>query len=289
MQAERQPTISVIVPTRNRNDLLSQCLERLSPESQTAPAELYEVIVTDDGDGHAPPEILAEFPWVKWVAGPRRGPAANRNNGAKNAAGQWLAFVDDDCLPDAAWLSSFASAIHPDCDVYEGKTTCASGIDSPLKHAPVNLQGGCLWSCNFLIAKQLFFKVGGFDEEYPYPYMEDADLRDQLVRAGNHYEFVPEAIVDHPPRPTTPGGRLAKYHESWLYHWYKNGHRKLGAPRLILLIFRTRLANALQYPLSLDTLRAFASLTSELWGLLLRTPGWEWKYRRRFLSSSSDF
>lgn len=284
MPAERHPTISVIVPTRNRIDLLSQCLERLAPGTQSAHAESYEVIVADDGDGQPPAAIATRFPWVKWVPGPRLGPAANRNSGAKCATGEWLAFVDDDCLPDKDWLSAFAAAIHPGCDIYEGKTTCTAGVDSPLKHSPVNLHGGCLWSCNFLIAKPLFFTVGGFDEEYPYPYMEDADLRDQLVKAGNHFEFVATAIVDHPPRPATPGGRLARYHESWLYHWYKSGHRKFGAPRLIFLIFRTRIANLLQYPLSLDTLRAFGSLSSELFGLLRRAPGWEWKYRSRFLS-----
>src|SRR5258708_21085247 len=39
---------SVVVPTRDRNDLLALCLGRLAPDAQTTPAEQYEVIVTDD-------------------------------------------------------------------------------------------------------------------------------------------------------------------------------------------------------------------------------------------------
>jgi glycosyltransferase involved in cell wall biosynthesis len=95
------PLFSVIIPTYHRNDLLAKCLDCLAPGVQTLPADQYEVIVSDDGYESTAQEMIQQnYPWVKWVAGFRKGPAANRNNGAKYATGEWLAFTDDDCLPD---------------------------------------------------------------------------------------------------------------------------------------------------------------------------------------------
>ena len=49
--------------------------------------------------------LAQQYPWVSWGRGPRRGPAANRNAGALRARGEWLAFTDDDCVPDPNWLA----------------------------------------------------------------------------------------------------------------------------------------------------------------------------------------
>src|SRR5688572_17920597 len=107
--------ISIIVPTCHRNDLLAKCLDRLAPEVQSdvvlcakdsaradrqsgtaespflgatvAPnpkAVRYEVIVTDDGKDATAEQMIGEsYPWATWLPGPRRGPASNRNNGAR--------------------------------------------------------------------------------------------------------------------------------------------------------------------------------------------------------------
>jgi GT2 family glycosyltransferase len=279
--------ISVVVPTCRRPDLLSRCLDRLAPGVQTLPADQYEVIVTDDGEPTVKSFVADRYPWATWSAGPRRGPAANRNAGARQARGEWLAFTDDDCIPDSTWLAEFAKAIHEGCQVYEGMTTCKDGIQSPLDHSPVNTTGGCLWSCNIFISRAAFGSVGGFDEGFPYPYMEDADLRERLVKAGHPFEFVPAAAVDHPPRRWASGWRLARYHESWVYHWYKRGYRTLAAPRVLLVVGRTRLMAIRRYKLSGDSVRAFGSLTAELGGMVLRLPAWEWRHRHRYPKSVS--
>src|ERR1700743_99135 len=89
--------ISVIIPTCHRNQDLGRCLGALRPDSQKSPFS-YEVIVADDGSKSTAEELIrAEYAWARWVAGPRRGPAANRNAGARNARGAWVLFLDDDC------------------------------------------------------------------------------------------------------------------------------------------------------------------------------------------------
>src|SRR5262245_1366988 len=99
---------SIVVPTFRRFDQLQQCLRCLAPGTQTLDPAEYEVIVTDD-EGAASPlqQQLSEFPFARWVAGPAKGTAANRNNGAKHARGEWLIFTDDDCLPSPGWLAAF--------------------------------------------------------------------------------------------------------------------------------------------------------------------------------------
>jgi len=279
--------ISVVIPTCRRPDLLARCLDRLAPGAQTLPADQYEVIVTDDGEPTVERFLTEKYPWVSWGPGPRRGPAANRNAGARRARGEWLAFTDDDCVPAPIWLAAFTTATHAGCRVYEGKTTCVTGIHSPLDQAPVNISGGCLWSCNIFIRRGTLEEIGGFDEGFPFPNMEDADLRERLVQAGYPFEFVPDAVVDHPPRRSASGRQLARYHESWVYFWYKRGYRRLASPRLLYIITQARLSAIRRHRLNGDTLRAIGSLTNELGGMLLRLPLWEWKYRWRFRSPPS--
>jgi GT2 family glycosyltransferase len=194
---------SVIVPTCDRVDALSQCLDRLAPGAQSMSASDYEVIVTDDGRTVRAMDVLASrFPWVLWADGQRRGPAANRNNGARSARHGWLAFIDDDCLPDRHWLRGFASAIErdPSVRVLEGRTTAGGIRERWDETAPVNETGGFLWSCNFAIAAELFRQVGGFDERFPHAAMEDVELRIRLGGLNHVATFVPDASVTHPWR-----------------------------------------------------------------------------------------
>jgi GT2 family glycosyltransferase len=212
--------ISVIIPTYNRNDLLAKCLDCLSPDNQLIDLSVYEVIVTDDGiENQARGLITKKYPWVKWVEGPKKGPAANRNNGAKYAKGEWLLFTDDDCLPDKNMLNEYLKAINslPSL-VFEGLTKA----DRPRlrfdEESPINLYGGNLWSCNFCIHKKYFFNLLGFDERYPYPAMEDVDLRTRIEKS-EMILFLPTAIVIHPWRKIHAINDFIKHFNSSRYYF----------------------------------------------------------------------
>ena len=172
----------------------------------------YEVIVTDDGADRNPIETLlrTHYPWARRVEGPRRGPAANRNHGAKFAKGRWLLFCDDDCLPDANLLSAYAHAqeTQPNCEVFEGCTMADREKRHPLEESPVNHQGGNLWSCNFAIQRRLFEEAGGFDETFPHAAVEDMEFRVRLQKAGAPIAFLSDAVVVHPWRKLSVMGYL---------------------------------------------------------------------------------
>lgn len=190
---------SVIIPTFQRNELLAQCLTQLLNQEVN---DQYEVIVSDDSpSGIAQKMIETEFSWVKWIKGPGRGPAVNRNSAVHYAIGEWLVFTDDDCLPDSSWLKEYANAAknYPKNKVFEGRTY----TDRPKKAfneiSPVNENGGDMPSCNFMIQKNLFLEINGFDENFEF-YFEDMDLCYRLKKTGNYPLFIRNAGVCHPWR-----------------------------------------------------------------------------------------
>lgn len=208
---------SVVIPTCDRPARLSACLARLAPGTQTLAAAAYEVIVTDDGTESVEPLLRAQFPWTRWTRGPRRGPAANRNHGATLAHAEWLAFTDDDCLPSSGWLAAFATAA-ASAPVLEGRTRADSPKRHPLDDSPLNERGGNLWSCNFAVKRTSFARLGGFDESFPFPAMEDMELHARLREARVAVQFVPDALVVHPWR------RIANWREHRRRHLLSRRH-----------------------------------------------------------------
>jgi glycosyltransferase involved in cell wall biosynthesis len=80
---------SIIIPTCNRRENLRQ------------------IRVCDDSSSDDSKKMLgAEFPLVAW----RKGPAANRNLGAKLSEAEWLIFVEDDCVPRKGYLAAYLHA-----------------------------------------------------------------------------------------------------------------------------------------------------------------------------------
>jgi len=193
------------------NDLLSNCLDLLDVNIRSITAD-YEVIVTDDSKDNIAKALISEkYSWAKWVAGPKHGPAANRNSGAKVATGEWLIFLDDDCLPQQKWLASYIDAINSTGNglVFEGRTDAERPQQRFDEEAPINIDGNKLWSCNFAINKALFNQLNGFDESFPFAAMEDVDFYTRVCSQSS-ITFLPDAFVIHPWRRMKPFTSLNK-------------------------------------------------------------------------------
>ena len=276
------PVWSVVIPTRDRRRELAECLRRLAPGSQTLNAAEYEVVIADDGDFTTTDALLrTEFPWARHVRGPRAGPAANRNAGARASRGRWIVFADDDVVPSPGWLAAYAAAAD-DTRVLEGRTTCDEGLPSPRFHSPENNDGGALWSCNFAIDRALFDELGGFDEGFTVPHMEDADLRERLRAAGQKLTWVSEARVNHPPRRLPSGVRLGAYREAEVRYLYKHGAPRPVRWRLMRDIVLSRLVNIRARPKGVDSLLALGALAAELWYVARHAAAWERASAREF-------
>jgi glycosyltransferase involved in cell wall biosynthesis len=210
--------LSVIIPTYNRYDLLRKCLDNLMPDFQTIDAKSYEIIVSDDTKKNEEIEILKkDYPFVTFIAGPQKGPASNRNNGAKYAKGEWLVFIDDDCLPDSDILASYLKEINK--GVYKGIEGYINA-DRPQERfdeiSPLNLTGGCFWSCNIAVDKEVFAKLNGFDEGFPFAALEDTDFYERLKTATTT-TFLESAKVVHPWRKVTNWVNYARWAGSHEY------------------------------------------------------------------------
>lgn len=215
--------LSVIIPTFNRNDLLSKCLDSLAPTVQSIDETLYEVIVSDDSLENIAKELIdKKYPWVIWVSGPQKGPAANRNNGTKFANGDWFVFIDDDCQPVKDLLIEYLIVIENSNFLALEGCIQADRIKQRFdEESPINLNGGKFWSCNIAVKRELFMAVNGFDEGFPFSALEDVDFHNRIKQIAE-ITFVKSAKVIHPWRKTKPFQNYRKWLISNEYALKKN-------------------------------------------------------------------
>ena len=216
-----QPTISVLVPTCARIDLLERCLSSILREIAEFDEGDVEIIVSNDGDPNDLVLVQKRFSGAIFLRGPQQGPARNRNHAARAAKGDWLVFIDDDCIASPGWLSAY-SARFSGADVLEGKTIADRKRIRFDEESPVNERGGFLWSCNFAIRRELFEEMGGFDEDYPFAAMEDVDLRLRLEARKAKFQFVETAVVLHPYRRVSGMKMTRRRLDSHFIFWEKH-------------------------------------------------------------------
>lgn len=196
--------IDIVIPCAGRGDDLMRLLTSLYAHSAASIAlHVESITVTDDRHSDALAERLRlAFPSVRYVAGPARGPAVNRNHGAGYGDAEWILFLDDDCYLAADLLQAYARRIEAALriEVFEGAIHAVGERPNGNHHAPLNTTGGYLWSCNLLIQRRVFDAVGRFDEEYPFACLEDCDLMARLKARRAVMAFAEDAVVHHPWR-----------------------------------------------------------------------------------------
>ena len=89
------PAVSVLIPTRNRPELVKQAIASVQAQTYTN----FEILVTIDGPDPATEASLESLqePRLRWIVHPEnRGLPAARKTGIENAVGEWVAYLDDD-------------------------------------------------------------------------------------------------------------------------------------------------------------------------------------------------
>jgi glycosyltransferase involved in cell wall biosynthesis len=201
----REPLISVVVPTRDRPAALGRCLEALS--AQTA-LERLEVVVVDDRslDASEIAAAVARHPHVRLVRGGGRGPAAARNEGAREARGKVLCFTDDDCVPEREWAERLADAIDRGTDAVAGATLSAGGALADaaeiVAQAPAGANGVPFAPSNNVACTKSAFEATPFDESYPHAAAEDREWCARLAAGGYVLQFESGARLVHRPALT---------------------------------------------------------------------------------------
>lgn len=280
------PSISLIIPTRNRVSELAKCLSLLLEQ---LPADRsIDVHVCDDSDGNETAAMLAQrFPNVNRHAGSRSGPGANRNLGAREATGEWLIFLDDDCLPSVSLVASYCAAIENTSANHRVALAGAThrtgdGKNSLLWEAPHSPTGiEVPPSCNFAMRRCLFAEVGGFDERFRTSF-EDMEFFSRISRLGCEIVFLPDAAVEHPSRRIPSASKLADRWEPRVISTFDFGASTAQvAFRLPIHIVLVVLSRFRGRPFSSETVLAAWMSLKEIAIAFFRLPGWVLKYRKQ--------
>lgn len=160
------PDVSVVVPADDEGDSLRATLGSIR-SLDTGYA--YEVIVVDGGRDEETPEIAREYD-ATLVSGPASGLAAARNEGARRADGEWLAFVGTGTELRANYLTAMLGYVER-----EGMAAASSycRIDGPwrarLLEVTINglfprLETPILPAFNCVVHRRAFETVGGFPD-----------------------------------------------------------------------------------------------------------------------------
>jgi GT2 family glycosyltransferase len=216
--------------------------------------------VTDDSKSEVSRKMVEkEFPDVFWGKGKQNGPAGNRNAGVDRAKGEWIVFLDDDCIAQEGYLNAYAKAIraNPDTQVFEGRIFADRPRRTWAEGCPENEHGGMLWTSNLCVNRKLFMEMGGLDERFQIAY-EDVDFALRLKQKKTDSIFVSEAAVCHPWRTLKQEG---------------NNWKKVGYQVQELLIFLEKHPD--QYPLH----SAKVFLKNALRGLIKELPKGFFKFK----------
>jgi GT2 family glycosyltransferase len=211
--------ISIVINTYNRAQHLPTTLEGL--RTQTYPE--FEVVVVNGPSTDGTDLLLRHYAMdLKIVCCPKPRLGLSRNLGIEMAAGEIVAFIDDDAVPDNGWLEKLAFA-------YADPSVAAAGgyvFDIPLGHiawrvctctrtgewsansprpAGAYLGRGAdpflyLNGCNMSFRRCALLEIGGFNEEFTYAY-DDVDVCCRVIDAGHQIALVENAIVYHQRAP----------------------------------------------------------------------------------------
>ena len=194
--------ISVIIPHYNDVQRLTRCLEALMPQVRAD----VDVIVADNGSSESLDVVVARWPTVRVVVQPEKGAGPARNAGAWASDAPWLLFLDADCVPADHWLETARDLMDRDV-VYGGAVTLFDETPPPKSGAEafetifafqveLYLEKGFLASCQLVMAREAFERVGGFKSDVS----EDVDWSRRATGAGLRLALSPELSVSHPSR-----------------------------------------------------------------------------------------
>jgi glycosyltransferase involved in cell wall biosynthesis len=196
-----EPTVSVIIPTYNRWPMVGAAVQSVLAQSYHD----FELIVVDDGSTDVTSMELVKFgSRLRYFKQDQSGVSAARNLGVRQSQGRLIAFLDSDDLwrPDKLKIQARFMGNDPDvqiCQTDEVWIRNGECVNPKLKHRKPSGDiferslDLCLVSPSaVMMTRELFERIGGFDESLPV--CEDYDLWLRIAR-DNPVPLVAQPLV----------------------------------------------------------------------------------------------
>ena len=207
--------VSIVVVSRDRPEALKRCLLGLSQLQYPS----FEIVVVADPKGI---EAAQDQPFsddLKLLPFNELNISAARNLGLTHAAGEIVAFIDDDAVPEPQWLRFLiAPALQSDVAALGGFVRGRNGISFQWKACGLDALGEAhelevsstqtsvltpprgraikTEGTNMAFRRSVLIELGGFDPAFHY-YLDETDLNMRIARAGYKTAVVPLAEVHH--------------------------------------------------------------------------------------------
>jgi len=224
--AHVRTTFSVIIPSYNRRALIAATLDSVL----AANSEEVEVIVVDDGSTDGTIELLVAYgDRIRVLQQENAGAGAARNRGARNATGEYLAFLDSDDLWLAWTVESYGAVVEQGGRpafiagspfIFAREEEVADMERTPLRFLEFAdyVASGDEWrwfsASSFVIRRDVFLAAGGFKERRDVT--EDVDLTLRLGVSGRFVQITSPATFAYREHETSLKANLQTYQLSGL-------------------------------------------------------------------------
>lgn len=188
-----RPSVAVVIPAHRPSAAFTSCMEAVRA-LDPAPDEL--IVVVDGGDERIVATARAAGARVV-LQRPQAGPAVARNTGAARATSDVVLFLDSDVMPAADVVARVADEFIEQPDVaaligsYDDEPppyNCPSlymNLRHHFVHQRARHEGSTFWGACGAMRRDVFEQLGGFDEDYVAPSIEDIELGYRLKASGH--------------------------------------------------------------------------------------------------------
>jgi glycosyltransferase involved in cell wall biosynthesis len=216
-----KPTFSVVIPTYNRAKKLLRALDSLNRQTYRN----FEVLVCDDGSTDDTRSVVeafrpgGSFQALHYFHAPNwGGPARPRNTGIREAAADWICFLDSDDSWEPDKLERMLPYLPEHDLLYHAFTLVkAPGRSSALtarqlkkpvfRDLMVFGHNGCIINSGVCVRKKILQRAGGFSEDPSLVGVEDADAWLKVARLTNAFKYIPEQLGSY----YLDGGNITVY------------------------------------------------------------------------------
>ena len=190
------PKVSVLIVVCNESNHIERLLKSLLSQSY----ENYEIVIVDDGSQDSTLEIIRQHLINEKIIivenKTNQGIAESRNIAWSKATGEFVLFIDGDCIATKNLIREHVSRYTDDVFGVEGVTYYENCITSASSHVTQVLKPGQYQTCNISYRSKVWHRVGGFDKNL-LNYGEDIDFARRVIEVCGEIAFSEDCVVIH--------------------------------------------------------------------------------------------